>query len=187
VVFSCGRTSAAPHATLEFGGWSTADAAAYVPGLCSAWAADVRSYFLSAVDYVEAQRAIAVAGSGPVKRHALRGGDDPSMKEHRALEDRGCTAGCRSPADLHDGWPSLWETMAIVRSVLLRARSISSDLRGLVGCCGEAPDRPPPLEASIKAIRKELERVMGGLPEGTFDLHHPASPWRAELVGTILH
>ena len=32
-VFSCGRTSAAPHSTLEFGGLSTADAAAYVPGL----------------------------------------------------------------------------------------------------------------------------------------------------------
>jgi len=36
------------------------------------------------------------------------------------------------------------------------------------------------------AIRCELERLFF-VPAGTFDWHHPASPWRAELVGTILH
>ena len=185
-VFSCGRTFADPHVALEFGSLSTADAAAYVPELCQAWAQDVRSYFVKTPDCVDAQRAIAAVASGPVRRHVFRGATDESAKEIKKAEDQKSTAGCRNPAWLRDGWPSLWDTMAPIRSVLLRARTASSDLRGLVGCCGDSPSRSPPLEASLVAIRCELERLFV-VPPGTFDWHHPASPWRAELVGTLLH
>jgi len=41
------------------------------------------------------------------------------------------------------------------------------------------------LEASLVAVRNELERIFL-VPPGSFDEHHPASPWRAELVGTVL-
>ena len=132
-VFSCGRTQADPHVALEFGSLSTADAAAYVPGLCLAWAHDVRAHFLNTIDYVKAQRSITATASGPVRRHVLRGETDPSARAQRNEEDRHCTAGCRNPAGLQEVWPDLWETMSIVGNVLLRARTASSDLRGLVG------------------------------------------------------
>ena len=185
-VFSCGRTQADPHVALEFGSLSTADAAAYVPGLCLAWAHDVRAHLLNTSDYVKAQRSITATASGPVRRHVLRGETDPSAREQRNEEDRHCSAGCRNPAGLQEVWPDLWETMSIVGNVLLRARTASSDLRGLVGCCGDSPSRPPPLPASLVAIRHELERVFE-VPRDTFDWHHAASPWRAELVGSVMH
>merc|ERR1712153_239853 len=81
--------------------------------------------------------------------------------------------------------PDLWATMAQIREVLCRAWTISSYLRGLSDCCGPAPARPPPLEASILAIRHELERLFK-VPTGGFDEHHSACPWRAELIGTVL-
>ena len=184
--FSCGRTSTEGHEVLEFGGRSTADAAAYVPGLCSAWARDIRAFFEETPDYFAAQQAIDVASSGRVRRHQFRGATDESAKEKQRQEDLECAAGCRNPASFVPACPQLSVTMDLVRSVLLRAWKISSDLRGLVGCCGESPTRQPPLEASLLAVRGELERVFG-VPAGTFDWHHEASPWRAELVGTILH
>merc|ERR1712086_389255 len=65
------------------------------------------------------------------------------------------------------------------------AWAISPDLRNLTSCCGGSPERPPPLAASILAIRHELERVFW-IPRGVFDEHHAACPWRAELIGTVL-
>merc|ERR1712085_217488 len=110
-------------------------------------------------DTVVARDSVRLASSGVVHRHVLRGETDVSAKEAKAAEDLACTAGCRNPTVLADVWPALWATMAQIREVLCRAWTISSDLRGLSGCCGSAPTRPLPLEASILAIRHELERL----------------------------
>merc|ERR1712086_650536 len=136
-------------------------------------------------DAVVARDSVRLASSGVVHRHVLRGETDVSAKEARAAEDAICSAGCRNPADLADTWPRLGATMSQVRDVLRRAWTISSDLRGLSDCCGLVPVRPPPLEASILAIRHELERLFE-VPTGVFDEHHSACPWRAELIGTVL-
>ena len=184
-LFSCGRPRAEGHVVLEFGSASTADAAAYSPDLCRAWASDVRSHFETVTDTVVARDSVRLASSGVVRRHVLRGETDDSAKEVKAAEDLACTAGCRNPAALADSWPELWTTMALIREVLCRAWTFSPDLRGLSGCCGSAPSRPPPLEASILAIRHELERLFK-VPTDTFDEHHVACPWRAQLIGTVL-
>ena len=184
--FTCGRSREQGHRVLEFGGGSTKDAAAYVPGLCKAWAHDVREHFLTNPDRMDALAAVRRVSSGPVARHVFRGPTDESQHEHRAAEDAQCTAGCRNPSDLRDGWPELWDTMSVVRGVLDQAREFSTDLRDLAGCCGSDPRRAPPLEATIRAVRRGLERTLA-VPEGTFEGHHHASPWRTDLVGTILY
>ena len=184
--FTCGRSREQGHRVLEFGGGSTKDAAAYVPGLLKAWAHDVREHFLTNPDRMDALAAVRRVSSGPVARHVFRGPTDESQHEHRAAEDAQCTAGCRNPSDLRDGWPELWDTMSVVRGVLDQAREFSTDLRDLAGCCGSDPRRAPPLEATIRAVRRGLERTLA-VPEGTFEGHHHASPWRTDLVGTILY
>ena len=166
--FSCGRARELPHVPLGFGSASTADAAAYSPGLCQAWASDVRLHFDGLIDPAVARGAVGLTASGPVRRHKFRGEVEDSAKEARDAEDQICSAGCRNPADLSDVWPQLWATMEQIRSVLRRAWVISSDLRGLSDCCGPSPTRSPPLAASVLAVRHELERVFE-VPAGVFD------------------
>ena len=184
--FSCGRTRQAAHVVLEFGSRHTSTAAAYVPGLCRAWAADVRAHFETTPDRADAVEAVTLTSSGPVRRHGFRGDTEISAKERRGEEDAQCTAGCRNPSALRPAWPDLWSTMALVRETLTRACAISPDLRGLVGCCGSSPSRSPPLEASLAAVRRELERVFV-IPPGVFEQHNDSTSWRTELVGTVLH
>ena len=184
-VFTCGRTRESPHSTLEFGSLSTSDAAEYVPALCTAWASDVFDYFSESPAYMAARREVVEFSHGNVRRHVFRGSTDQTTRERHMEEDRVCSAGCRRPADLHESWPALWSVMNKVSKVLRRARNISSDLRSLVGCCGADPTRSPPLAASVLAVRHELERVFN-VPRDVFDWHHASSPWRAELVGTIM-
>ena len=69
--FSCGRTREAPHTTLEFGSHSTADAAEYVPGLCTAWASDVRDFFSDSPAYLAARREVLEITDGIVKRRSF--------------------------------------------------------------------------------------------------------------------
>ena len=97
-VFSCGRTREAPHTSLEFGSHSTADAAEYVPDLCTAWASDIRGFFDDAPDYLAARREVLEISDGIVKRHVFRGPSDQTTRERHLEEDRGCSAGCRRPA-----------------------------------------------------------------------------------------
>ena len=184
--FSCGRTRQAAHVVLEFGSRHTSTAAAYVPGLCRAWAADVRAHFETTPDRADAVEAVTLTSSGPVRRHGFRGDTEISAKDRRGEEDAQCTAGCRNPSALRPAWPDLWSTMALVRETLTRACAISPDLRGLVGCCGSSPSRSPPLEASLAAVRRELERVFV-IPPGVFEQHNDSTSWRTELVGTVLH
>merc|ERR1712194_874533 len=81
--FSCGRTRELPHVAFEFGSASTADAAAYAPVLCQAWASDVRLHFDGLIVPAVAHGAVGLTASGPVRRHKFRGEVEDSAKEAR--------------------------------------------------------------------------------------------------------
>ena len=154
--------------------------------MCRRWAADIAALTNSSLTHAQALNDVHLTSDGPVSRHVSRGIDELSRKAVKGTEDREATAGCRNPAALAEIWPELWDVMASVLKILSDARSFSSDLRGLRGCCGSNPERAPPSDATLRAVRRGLERCFV-LEPGTFEKQHEASPWRTELVATILY
>ena len=180
--WKCGRSE---HEVLEFGGASTAQAAAYHPEVCRFWAMEVRDYFDNAWTVNEVVEAATVHSEGRVHRHRLRGLDPISTKERQRQEDLDSTAGMRNPGDLEQTWPALWETMADVKSLFVYIRRLLPELfRDLTGCCGSAPSRSPPTFADLAILRRCLEKLLEA-PPGSFDESASSSTWNFNLVQAL--
>ena len=181
-VNSCGNLN---HAVLEFGGASTAQAAAYHPEVCRWWAMEIRE----ALEQIPTSTAVAGSATrhthGRVLRHALRGPEQESAKEKREAEDQSSSAGMRNPADLEQRWPELWRVGEVLREFLLETRDMTPALRGLTDACGPTPSRPPPSEEVLGVVRAGLEKLFV-VEAGTFERHHQASSWRYGLVEAVM-
>ena len=86
------------HTVLEFGGKATSEAAAYAPGVCRAWAADLADALVADTSRGVALHEVQLHSGGRVRRHRLRGQEEESAKERRQQEDRDSRAGMRCPA-----------------------------------------------------------------------------------------
>ena len=179
-LFMCGRSRQEGHQVLEFGGGSTAAAAAYPKKLCETWALEVAAA-LGADTAPGALERVQLARQGRVRRHELRGAEEESARERRRAEDDRCLAGMRNPAALIDRWPRLWQAMDAVKKVLVDAHSERPDFQGLTGLCGDGAARGAPTEEVLRELRIKLAEALGA-DEAEADLHHSASPWRYALV-----
>ena len=181
-VWKCGREQ---HEVLEFGGGSTAQAAACHPEVCRFWAMEVRDYFDQTPTINEVIDEATVHDQGRVHRHRLRGGEQESRKERHQREDQASTAGMRNPGDLEKVWPQLWHAMADVKRLFVYIRTLMPELFvGLSACCGANPSRPPPSDEDLSILRRSLEKLLGA-ERGAFDKSSPASTWRYELVDAL--
>ena len=179
---ACGRDS---HEVLEFGGSSTAQAAAYHPEVCRWWAMEIKDFFSSLPDPLEVRDMASKHDHGRVLRHLLRGSEPESAAERREKEDALSTAGMRNPASLESRWPELWEVGADLRKILLYVRRMMPEaFAGLSGCCGKQPARDPPSDENVAWLRRALEKMLAA-PLGAFDFSNDASPWRYGLVQAI--
>ena len=183
-VFTCGRTRERPHRVLQFGGGSTAEAAAYVPGVCAAWAREIKDLAMEAHTAAKAAKKVRLSDEGRVLRHEWRGTDAQSKKEIRDQEDQASTAGMRNPAAIEAVWPALWDGVSDLRKLLLTLVDNVETFQSLADCCGADPKRPPPSEAEVSRARRCVE-ILYNVAPGRFDEHHSASPWRFALVAEI--
>ena len=183
--FTCGRTRDQGHEVLEFGKGSTRDAAAYTPGLCRSWALALAEEISVDTTTAAVMEQVQVSTEGKVKRHVSRGVDADSLKKIRDEEDARSTAGMRNPALLQRRWPQLWSTMAAVRTILEKAHAEHEELRRLSELCGKDPPRAQPSNEVLNVIRADILKVLGK-DAAKADDHHPASPWRFELVRAVL-
>ena len=90
----------------------------------------------------------------------------------------------RDAARVVEDWPKLAETMQELGHHLMAFLEDDPSLRGLAECCGKH-GRPPPSVEVLSALRARLEDSYN-LKPGTFELHHPASPWRYGLLGLVV-
>ena len=183
-VFTCGRTRDDPRVALEFGSRSTASAAAYEEGVCQAWAAEVAKTARTIHTDSGAVKTANVTSDGRVYRHLWRGTDHMGTKELRDMEDVDSMGGMRNPHDLEAKWPSLWNTMADIRRLLLQMRYHFPELQGLLACCGKEPPRGPPGDDILDKVRRVLAIYLD-IPLLDALYTHPASPWKAGLVRAI--
>ena len=174
--FACGRTRANPHTVLEFGGRSTATAAAYHPGVCGAWADDLLDLCSEMRTDLGAVKMTTMVGQGRVYRHLWRGTDAVGAKEVRDTEDQMSTAGMRNPAGLWETWPQLFDGLESLRALFITVRALFPGFQGLAGCCGEHPVREPPTEEEIAALRRCMAILYDVDPE----------KFRSETVGLAL-
>ena len=180
-VYSCGRSKAQGHVVLEFGQRRTDTAAAYGKTLCEAWA-DALAEALSHDNTTESVLSeVSLTEQGRLHRHRLRGLDAESQREARRREDEASKAGMRNPANLIYSWPTLWKGMGRIAAVLDRCLQEDPDVAGLATCCGSTPAKEPPTESSVSRARAAVAEELGLEPERA-ELHHPASPWRFEVV-----
>ena len=89
---SCGRSF---HVTLGFGASSTAEAAAYPPGLCAAYAGAVAKHITKDSEEDHILEQLEITENGVVRRHMARGDTAPSAKAMRARADADARAGRR--------------------------------------------------------------------------------------------
>ena len=106
--------------------------------------------------------------------------DAPTPKETKDLEDSKALAGCRNPSDLHRVWPKLWEGMAPIGRVLLRAVRGNAAFQNLAAACGKEPTRQPPSEEEVRAVRSMIARELGCLVED-FPSKLAETSWQAGL------
>ena len=101
----CAKTSAglacgnSEHVRLEFGGGSTAAAAEYPKGLCTAWADAVANELAVRLADQSARTTARPQDSGRVLRHSFRGSSEASRKEAKTLEDEAAWSGTRNPME----------------------------------------------------------------------------------------
>ena len=131
-----------------------------------------------------ARAEVAFTSEGRVKRHRARGSEQESARERKTREDLASNAGMRNPAEVLKRWPELGSAVTPVLAALRRARAADASLRGLVQCCGKAPERPPPSECAVAKARAAVEQALG-LPVGAAEEPHAASPWRYALVREV--
>ena len=183
--FSCGASRQRGHAVLEFGGENTKAAAAYPRDLCRAWAKEVVSWRCELADRRVALAGVDLTTEGrKVKRHRLRGPTLVGNKELKEDENQKCLAGMRNPASVLRAWPSLVPAMAELGEFLKEKIEKVPSFQGLSGCCGAEPSRPPPSETLLDLLRNQVEEILG-LPRGAGKLHHPAAPWRYEIIKAV--
>ena len=82
--FDCGRPRAEPHPHLGFGGYSTADAAEYVPGVCKAWASEIAKCFSNILTLDGLRR-----GTGGRLGHRGPLQTSPGQRYRRPIPERG--------------------------------------------------------------------------------------------------
>ena len=131
-----------------------------------------------------ARAEVSFTSEGRVKRHLARGSEQESARERKTREDLASNAGMRNPAVVLTRWPELVSAMSPALAALRQARASDANLRGLVRCCGKAPERQPPTESAVAKARAAVEQSLG-LQDGAAEEHHEASPWRHELVREI--
>ena len=188
--YSCGhsaKSGTAPHATLEFGGHSTAVAAAYVPGLCSEWAIEIAKLGEDLGPH-HLPPNLLEERAARVRRHRLRGPDADTAREVREQENRQCRAGLRNPHLIHDALPLLPAVMARVKQALSKAAAADPRLRQVYTALGpiqSQPSTPPPADA-LDVARSLVAEALA-LPATAAAEHHPHSPWRHRLIEAILH
>ena len=175
-VHACGKTTDNPHTTLEFGGMSTAVAAAYAEGVCVAWAEDILELSKEMATDDGAVQAAHLTGEGRVRRHLWRGSEDKSSRERRDREDAESTAGMRNPAALASSWPELFDGLASLRQLFTTFRSLFPAFQGLAGCCGNDPERQPPSDAELANLRRCMAILFAKEPS-EFAATPLASPW----------
>ena len=179
---ACGRES---HDVLEFGGSSTAQAAAYHEEVCRWWAMEIHDFFSGQPNQRDVREQATRHDHGRVLRHLLRGSELQSAAEKREQEDASSTAGMRNPAGLEHRWTDLWEVGSDLRKILVYVRKMMPDaFVNLAGCCGKTPARHPPTDENVAWLRRALETALSA-PLGTFDYHNAASTWRYGLVQAI--
>ena len=126
--------------------------------------------------------------TGPVVRQAVAIQDDrdpDSEREKRRRENATCTAGLRSPAALLSRRPELTSSTRGLARTLMHLRASTSELQGLHLAGGAQPRRPPPSAASVSRARATIASALG-LDPTSAELHHPAAPWRHQLVKAVL-
>ena len=75
--------------------------------------------------------------------------------------------------------------MRRIRNTILHFRLQHESLQQLAHACGNGASRAPPSDSLITELRSRVARKIGLSPEQA-DLHHPASPWRYQLVRKVL-
>jgi hypothetical protein len=90
----------------------------------------------------------------------------------------------RNPASVIRVWPELGTAMEPVRDALLKAINLEPNLRNLASACGDSPSRQPPSLDSVRKARASVAQALG-LSREDAEVCHPASPWKARLVGKI--
>ena len=126
--------------------------------------------------------------TGPVVRQAVAIQDDrdpDSEREKRRRENATCTAGLRSPAALLSRRPELTSSTRGLARTLMHLRASTPELQGLHLAGGAQPRRPPPSAASVSRARATIATALG-LDPTSAELHHPAAPWRHQLVKAVL-
>ena len=189
---SCGN---AFHAHLEFGGVSTASAAAYPARLCEAYAECIEAMARTAApaegsepsanDIRLAEAEVKPTRKGRVKRHTRRGPEQQSQKEQRTAEDEACAAGLRNPAlhiDEYGGWIAL---MATIAPIIRQGIADDSRLSNLSSACGKNPLKAPPPPKAVAAIRAKVGAALG-ISRGECERQHKASEWRFVLIQKLL-
>jgi hypothetical protein len=177
----CGKDR---HAILEFQGLPTAPAAAYPLPLCEKLATFLVHAAGNRPSSEQVRQQVKFVSEGKVARHTLRGGTLEGKLEVRRREDEASLAGMRNPASVIRVWPELCAAMAPVRQALLRAINLEPRLRNLASACGESPSRKPPPQECIDKARASVAQSLG-LSRQDAEVCHPASPWKARLVGKV--
>ena len=124
------------------------------------------------------------AETGRVTRHIWRGEAPHDAKETKVAEDAASWCGMRDPSALHDSWPSLWEAMALISPVLLRARQQHSQPRTLHRTFGDKAAQEPPAAELVATVRREVGKALGLAADATEERHKHSS-WRHRLVRAI--
>ena len=175
---SCGNKV---HVRLGFGASSTAAAAEYPPGLAAAYAGAVANHLWKSDQEATAIERLSISTSGVLVRHMDRGATDRSARQLKAAEDDASRAGARNPFQVLEKWPAYVEALDPVRKLLTKAVRSDKEFQGLAGACGKNPTRPPPSAKAVRRLRLKLGKLLGLSKEQT-QAHHPASPWRYNLV-----
>ena len=167
------------------GGANASEAASYPKGLCKEWVKEIVGWRCELADRKDVLADVTLAQEGrKAKRHRIRGPTESSKRELRETENQECLAGMRNPVTALREWPSLIEAVADVGQLLRHKISRAPSFQGLAGCCGASPSRGPPSETMLALLRNQVEEVLG-LPRGAAAKHHPAAPWRFEIIRAI--
>ena len=124
---------------------------------------------------------------GPIVRHATLQGETPDAESKRTRqrrEDQACTAGLRNPAGVLHKLPHIVPATRSLVTWLRRARARDPTLQRLSRAGGPSPDRPPPTEEAVAAVRRDVAGGLGILPAEA-ERSHPAAPWKHELFRAL--
>jgi hypothetical protein len=119
-----------------------------------------------------------------VKRHASRGGSEPTPREIREQENRKCGAGLRNPHLAIAEFVSLQSIMQQIRATLEHAIDSHACFQQLCDCFGASLQLAQPSESEVCIAREAVARALG-VSTAVADSHHLGSPWRHALVAEV--